>query len=90
MSLSSEVVGRVDERARRTHSTRSAVMEEWLQAGERLAAEGALAAEVESYYRSMTPEERAESDAIAAASSRAARALDIDEEPVKVKPRRRK
>ena len=79
VSLSSEVIGRIDERAKRTRSTRSAVMEEWLQAGERLAAEGALVAEVEAYYRSQSAEEGAEADAIAAASSRAARALDIDE-----------
>jgi predicted transcriptional regulator len=37
VSLSSEVVDRIDAQAKRSRSTRSAVMEEWLQAGERLA-----------------------------------------------------
>lgn len=89
VSLSSGVLSRVDEQAKRTRTTRSAVMEEWLQAGEQRAADASLAAEVEAYYRTLGSQERREADAIAAASSKAARTLDVDEKPSKP-PRRRR
>jgi len=80
VSLSADVVERIDRRAKSEHSTRSAVLESLLRDAERLSSERTLAAEVEAYYRGGD----AEGDAISRASSRAARKLEVD------KPRGRK
>ncbi|MBI5545231.1 MAG: ribbon-helix-helix protein, CopG family [Deltaproteobacteria bacterium] len=94
VSLSPAVVGRIDRRAESLRTTRSAVMEEWLEEGERRAAERQLASEVQAYYGSQTREERAEDRAIAEASATIARTLDIDAEqacpPTGGRPTRRK
>jgi predicted transcriptional regulator len=83
VSLSPKIVERIDKRARKEHSTRSAVVEKSLWASERQAAGAAIAAEVEAYYRGQSEEERTEDEAIAAASSRVARSRDLDEDPHK-------
>jgi hypothetical protein len=87
ISLSPGVVGRIDQRAKASHASRSAVVEEWLQEAERRARDQQLAAEVESYYADMSSAERSEDDAISAATGRIARTLDLDEGPRKA-PRR--
>lgn len=73
VSLPRELVARIDRAARAEARSRSRVLERWLSAaaGERAARE--LEAATIAYYQSLTPEERGEDEAIAAASSHAAR-----------------
>ncbi len=78
VSLSPDVVERIDRRAKAAHSSRSAVVEDWLNEASCRASERQLAAEVEAYYSSRSSSERSEDDAIGAASGRIARTLDSD------------
>ena len=80
VSLPVELVERIDGQARKRHLARSRVIEQWLWQAEARIAERALAAEAGADYRSQTAEEQAEDEAIAAASSRALRDLEVDEE----------
>ena len=61
---------------RRQGLSRSAFMEQWLDSSARSASERLLAAEVEAYYSTRMPEEKAEDEAIARASTAAALSLN--------------
>jgi metal-responsive CopG/Arc/MetJ family transcriptional regulator len=90
ISLDAAVLDAVDRRAAREKTTRSAVMEQWLRGAARQAELQRLEEETAAYYDSLTPAERAEDDALAEASSRAARELIIDEPaPRRKRPRKR-
>jgi metal-responsive CopG/Arc/MetJ family transcriptional regulator len=79
ITLSRDLVERVDrEASRRPELTRSSVIESWLRRAARSKANQALEADTISYYESLTTDERADDEAIASASSRAAKRLKYD------------
>ena len=90
ISLGADVLDAVDRRAAKEHTTRSAIMEQWLRAAARHAELQRLDEETAAYYDALTPAEKAEDAALAAASSRAFKKLTIDEPPRKQKRRPRK
>jgi metal-responsive CopG/Arc/MetJ family transcriptional regulator len=90
ISLDSDVLDAVDRRAVREKTTRSAVMEQWLRGAARQAELQRLEEETAAYYDALTPAEKAEDAALAAASSRASRDLIIDEPPQRPKRRPRR
>jgi metal-responsive CopG/Arc/MetJ family transcriptional regulator len=79
ITLSRDLVERIDEEAARQPSlSRSGVIEMWLRRGARADASRALEDDTIRYYESLTANERAEDEAIARASSRAARRIRYD------------
>jgi metal-responsive CopG/Arc/MetJ family transcriptional regulator len=79
VSLPSDLVARIDRAARSEARSRSRVLEGWLRASARETAARELEAATIAYYESLTPEDRYEDEAMASASSRAARHLSIDD-----------
>jgi metal-responsive CopG/Arc/MetJ family transcriptional regulator len=90
VSLPRDLVARIDRAARAEARSRSRVLEGWLQTTARDNAARELEQATIAYYQAMTSEDRVEDDAIAAASSRVARRLRVDESPESRSPRRRK
>jgi mRNA-degrading endonuclease toxin of MazEF toxin-antitoxin module len=80
ITLSEDLVARIDREALET-GNRSSVVERWLRRAERLEAATELERATIAYYQSLTRGERAEEEAISAASARAARRLQIDDTP---------
>jgi predicted transcriptional regulator len=78
VSLSPDLVGRIDRRAKASQTSRSAVVEDWLKEASCRASERQLVIDVESYYSSRSSAERSEDEAIGAASGRIARTLEVD------------
>ena len=79
VTVSADVLARVDRHAaRRRGATRSQIIEEWLRRGARVQAQQDLESEIVAYYDGLTAEQRAEDAAIATATARAARRLDLD------------
>lgn len=78
LTISSDLLARVDRAAKREGTTRSYLVEQWLDAGASRAAERAIDLATVAYYTSRTPEERAEEEALGEASSRHAREIDYD------------
>jgi metal-responsive CopG/Arc/MetJ family transcriptional regulator len=79
VSLGADVLGAVDRLAAREGATRSAVVERWLREASRRERVARLEEETAAYYDSLTVAEREDDAAWAAASSRAARRLRIDD-----------
>lgn len=79
VSLPGDLVSRIDSIARTEGRSRSRVLEGWLRATARERAARDLEAATIAYYEGLTPADRSEDASIAAASSRAARRLRIDE-----------
>jgi hypothetical protein len=79
VSLDAAVVSDIDRHAANEGGTRSAVMERWLRLASRSFRAAQLERETASYYDALTTAEREDDAAWAAASSRAARRLQIDE-----------
>jgi metal-responsive CopG/Arc/MetJ family transcriptional regulator len=90
VSLPRDLVARIDRAARAEARSRSRVLEGWLRATARASAARELEEATIAYYQAVTSEERREGEAIAAASSRAARRLRVDDAPEPRSPRRRK
>jgi len=90
VSLPRDLVARIDRAARAEARSRSRVLEGWLQAAARENAAQELERATIAYYQTMTSDDRGEDDAIAAASSRVARRLRVDDSPESRSPRRRK
>ena len=90
VSLPGELVARIDRAARAEARPRSRVLEGWLRATARERAARDLEAATIAYYESLTSEERHEEEAIASASSLAARRLRVDELPKPGSRRRRR
>ena len=88
VSLDASVIDVIDRQAAREGSTRSGVMEGWLRQASRAVKVARLEEETAAYYEAMTGVERAEDAAIAAATTRSARKLQIDESPRPRSPRR--
>ena len=78
VSLPRDLVARIDRAARAEARSRSRVLEGWLRASSRERAARELEAATIAYYESLTPEDRREEEAIASASSTAARRLTVD------------
>jgi hypothetical protein len=81
ISLDADLLGIVDRRAAEEGATRSAVMERWLRQVSHRNKLARLEEETASYYDALTESERQEDASWAAASSKAARGLRIDEAP---------
>ena len=81
VSLPGDLVARLDRIARAEARSRSRVLEGWLRATARERAALELEAATIAYYESLTPEDRQEEEAIAMASSTAAKRLRIDAGP---------
>jgi metal-responsive CopG/Arc/MetJ family transcriptional regulator len=78
ITLAPELLRAVDAAVRkRSHLSRSAIIEGWLRRGARMELEDRLRDETIAYYQSLTREETREDAAIARAASRAARRLGI-------------
>jgi metal-responsive CopG/Arc/MetJ family transcriptional regulator len=91
VSLPRDLVARIDRAARAEARSRSRVLERWLRVTARENAARELEAATIAYYQTMTSEDRAEGEAIAAASSRAARRLRVDDSSQsRSAPRRKK
>ena len=82
ISLDADLLELVDRRAAEEGATRSAVMERWLRQVSHRTKLARLEEETARYYDSLTDEERDEDAALAAASSRAARKLRVDDAPI--------
>jgi metal-responsive CopG/Arc/MetJ family transcriptional regulator len=78
LTISTDLLEVVDREAQRAGMTRSAVVEQYLRGGARRAAERSLDELTAAYYTSLVPDERAESEAIARASSRIAKTITYD------------
>jgi metal-responsive CopG/Arc/MetJ family transcriptional regulator len=77
LSLPADLVRRLD-RKRKTGTPRSRIVEALLEEADQRQRDSELSAEVEEYYRAWAAKE---DDAIAKASGRAARRLQIDDAP---------
>ena len=78
LTISADLLERVDSAARRERKTRSYLVEQWLNAGASRAAERAIELDMIRYYTTRTAEERADDEAIARGSSLRAREIDYD------------
>jgi metal-responsive CopG/Arc/MetJ family transcriptional regulator len=79
VSLPQDLVARIDRAARAEARSRSRVLEGWLRASARDRATRELEAATIAYYEGLTGEDRREEEAIASASSVAARRLRVDD-----------
>jgi len=90
ISLSRDLVARIDRAARAEARPRSRVLEDWLRMTARRNAARDLEEATVAYYESLTPDDRREDALMAAASSKAARRLAVDEVAAAGRRRRRK
>jgi metal-responsive CopG/Arc/MetJ family transcriptional regulator len=90
ISLSRDLVARIDRAARAEARPRSRVLEDWLRTTARENAARDLEEATVAYYESLTSEDRRENAQMAAASSKAARRLAVDEVAAARHRRRRK
>jgi metal-responsive CopG/Arc/MetJ family transcriptional regulator len=88
VSLPEDLVKELDRCSRKAGTSRSGLVEEWLRRGAREHVTRELHKEIEAYYGNRTAEDIREDDAIAKASTRAARRLTIDMPGKKQSPRR--
>ena len=89
ISLSRDLVARIDRAARAQARPRSRVLEDWLRTTARESAARDLEDATVAYYESLTPHDRREDGAMATASSNAARRLAIDD-AARVRPTKRR
>lgn len=78
LSLSGEIVAKVDRAAKRLRTPRSQIIEQWLRASQSQAEAQALNRKWENYYGGLTAEERADEEALSKALSRSTRRVRID------------
>jgi metal-responsive CopG/Arc/MetJ family transcriptional regulator len=90
VSLSRDLVARIDRVARAEARPRSRVLEDWLRTTARENAARDLKEATIAYYESLTPDDRREDARMATASSKAARRLAVDEVATARRRRRRK
>ncbi len=89
VTLSREILERVDRQATRRGGTRSSIMEAWLKQAARRQAENDLETDTIAYYESLTAEERVEGEALSRALTASAQRLDIDGPSPRRRTRRR-
>jgi Arc/MetJ-type ribon-helix-helix transcriptional regulator len=76
ITLSEDILARVDAEVRKSpRNNRSSVIERWLRRASRAAAASTLREETVRYYESLEPDERAEDEGIARATSKSARRI---------------
>jgi Arc/MetJ-type ribon-helix-helix transcriptional regulator len=79
ITLAPDLVRAVDRAVKRGRGeSRSSVIDAWLRRAARINAEDTLRAETVAYYETLSAQESSENTAIARASSRAARKLELD------------
>jgi len=79
LSLSADLLRRVDSRVRETAgTTRSSVVEDWLRSAARETARSRLDDEIATYYDSLSPAAAREHVSLAQGGSHAARRIDYD------------
>ena len=78
LTLSQDLVALIDRDARRTGSTRSGVVEDWLRSTASRAAEKSIDDATAAYYASLRGDARADDDAISRAMSTAATEVAYD------------
>ncbi|HET7294046.1 MAG TPA: ribbon-helix-helix protein, CopG family [Vicinamibacteria bacterium] len=89
VSLPRDLVARIDRAARAAARSRSRVLEGWLRTTAREREAQELEAATIAYYEGLTAEERSEDEAVARASTLAARRLRVDDGPESGRRRRR-
>ena len=80
ITLSKDLVGRIDRFAAGRGATRSAVVERWLLRAERLETARAIEQATIDYYENLDQQARGDDEALAQASSQAARRIRVDQE----------
>lgn len=83
LTIATDLLRLVDREAKRVGSSRSAIFELFARGGAGRAAERSLDELTSAYYASLRPDDRAEGEAIARASSRAAKTIAYDPTPRK-------
>lgn len=78
LTLSQDLVVLIDRNARRTGSTRSGVVEDWLRSSASRAAESTIENATAAYYASLRGEAKTDDDAISKAMSRSAMKIVYD------------
>jgi metal-responsive CopG/Arc/MetJ family transcriptional regulator len=78
VTLSEDLVSRLDRESRRRGTTRSATLEGWLRGAARQSAEREIEEATVRYYESLTEGERRDDEQLARGLSRAARRVKID------------
>lgn len=78
LTLSEDLVALIDRDARKTGSTRSGVVEDWLRSTASRAAEKSIDDATAAYYASLRGDARADDDAISKAMSRATTEVAYD------------
>lgn len=78
LTLSQDLVALIDRNAKKTGSTRSGVVEDWLRSSASRAAESSIDDATAAYYASLRGEARADDDAISKAMSRSATRIAYD------------
>lgn len=79
VTLSQDLVGRIDRLAAGQRATRSAIVERWLRRAERLETAREIERSTIEYYEALDAGARADDEALARASSQGARQLRVDE-----------
>jgi hypothetical protein len=78
ITLSRELLGRIDRAAQRSGGSRSAVIESWLRRADRSRSAEILREQTIEYYDSLPEEDRAEDRDLARASARQSRRVRYD------------
>ncbi len=78
LTLSKDLVALIDRDARRTGSTRSGIVEDWLRSTASRAAEKSIDDATAAYYASLRGDARADDDAVSRAMAKAAREVVYD------------
>ena len=79
VTLADDLLARIDRKAHRQGSTRSALIEQWLRLSVRHEAKRELEEATRAYYDSLTPSESAEEASLSRGLSSAAKRLRIEE-----------
>ena len=90
ITLPPELLQRIDEQAKRSKDSRTAVIEAWVRAGAHQALARAIEEDTIAYYKSLTAEERAEDEAMVRAFSDAAKRIDYDGPPPRARRGKRR
>lgn len=85
LSLSGEIVARVDQAARRLRTPRSQIVEQWLRASQAQARAEAMDQQWEKYYGALSAAEKSDDEALSRALTRATRRVRIDPGPKRKK-----
>jgi hypothetical protein len=88
LTLSADLVGLIDHDAARKRETRSGIVEQWLRRAASAGSEQEIEDATAAYYLSLRADERSEDEALARATSRAARRVSYDDSAAPARLRR--